>query len=105
MIFLTKDSQAPLSNINVSNISSSVFFRTLCSIFDVSSDILEFCENFGEESCFGIDPEHRVTQLIYDFDASVPKPILICLNQKRFQRVADLIAHVTEKKFECEQRY
>ena len=99
--FLFPKKQIAQTDKSSKNLFDKTFFRTksktLCSIFDVSPDVFEFGKNLGEESGLGVDPEHGVAQLVDDVHAPVPEPVLVCLHQKGLQRIADFVAHVTEK--------
>ena len=82
-------------------LTKNIFFRFRTSsllrpVFDVGADVLKFGEDFGEKSRLRVDPQHRLGQLVDDVDAPIPELLLVRLDQERLQRVADLVAHVTE---------
>ncbi len=64
------------------------------SVLDVCADVLELSEDLREECRLRVDSQHRLGQQVDDPDASVPEAVFVGLDQKRLQRVADLVAHV-----------
>lgn len=56
---------------------------------------LQFAEDLCEESGLAIDSQHFGAKSVDDQETSVPEFIFAILNEERFQRITNLVAHVT----------
>lgn len=67
------------------------------SVFDIGAHIFQFREYLREKAGIRIDTKHGCAQAIDNIDTSVPKAILVWFHKEWFQRIANLVSHVTEK--------
>jgi hypothetical protein len=77
---------------------SPILLLTSWPVLNVCPYVLELCKDLCEEARLRVDPEHWSAQPVDDVHAAVPEAVLVRLDQERLQGVADLVAHVTERK-------